>query len=118
MVKRKGSSHKSLSFAQWVMKERGVRGLWHVMDLVVLWSAATAVGEAATNDAVRAFGEITSWGSQAKFYRELNYWRDLTGTDSPESLVPELIRRGARSGEFGQVLGGLWATPASFVVGG
>ena len=56
---------KEKSFAQWVVDERGFRGLWHVIDLALLWSMATGVGEADTNDAVRRFAERTSWGSQA-----------------------------------------------------
>lgn len=109
-------ARKKQSFAQWVVEQRGVRGLWHVMDLVLVWSVATGAGEGDSPDAVRQFGERTKWGSQAKFYRELNYWRELTGTDSPAPLVQEMVHRGGRAGEQGEVLGRLWFTPASAVV--
>lgn len=112
------AKRKELSVAQWVVQERGVRGLWHVIDLVLLWSMATGAGEADTHDAVRAYGERTKWGSQAKFYRELSYWRELMGTESPGPLVEGMLRRGGRAGEQGEVLGRLWKTPVSAVVSG
>lgn len=119
----KAKADKEKSFAHWVVDQRGVRGLWHVINFVVLWSAAMA-GDALDSvqrsgdvhsgyvRAVSDFGVRTHWGSHAKFYRELKYWRELTGTSDPMALlayVPDGL------GEA-DVLGRLWSVRASLVV--
>lgn len=118
---------KRQSFAAWVVKERGVRGLWHVMDLVLLWSLAQGSAEVkavlenprgserpGTVSAVCEFAVRTSWGSAAKYWRELGYWRELTGTDSPQEMVEGLAVVPMAGGA--EVLGLLWSTPATRVL--
>jgi hypothetical protein len=98
-----------------VVEEKGVRGLWHVVNLILLWSMATAAKEADTHDAVGTYAVRTKWGSRAKFYRELRYWRELTGTESPAVLMAYVSARPGRKGEA-EVLGKMWSIPARLVV--
>lgn len=111
-----------MSFAEWVLRRKGVRGLWHVVGLVLVWSAAEASGaldgkveSGERTYAVCRFAERTSWGSESKFYREVKYWRALTGLESPEPLLEAVRRR--RGDPFvkdrGQALAQLATVPAS-----
>lgn len=97
--------------AQVIVDRGGFRGLARQMELVVLWSLALAKNpEMSVND-VQRFGERTSWGSDAKFYRLLKEWRALTGTESPSLVVAAMSERKNHA----RMMGELFAVPASRV---
>jgi len=68
------------------------------MDLLVLWSVAVGCGaldsvqksgpeRTGEVQAVCAFGVRTSWGSEAKFFRLLKEWREITEMESPAVVL-------------------------------
>lgn len=100
-----------------IVQRGGWRALASCMDLLLLWSVAIANGalddrqreggvRSGEVDAVRRFGERTSWGSSAKFYRLLKLWRHvLPELDTPGVVVRQAKLSRDRVVAMGQVFG-------------
>ncbi len=98
-------SQKEKSFAEVVVERVGLRGLYQVVDLVLLWSVASGAGRKfRTLDQVREFAISTGWGSRAKFYRHLERFRKATGVEHPGVLLVNVRLSKDRNRAAGELL--------------
>jgi hypothetical protein len=72
------------TFASWIVAKGGWRALSPCIDLLLVWSFATDGGRKLLSvSEVQKYAERTHWGSEAKFYRHVKLWREVTELDSP-----------------------------------